>query len=133
MQSKGLSRGFSNTTVQKHSLWHSAFFIVQLAHPYMTTGKTIDLTIQNFVGKVTSPHFNALSRFVIAFLPRSKCLLLSWLQSSSVVILEFKKIKSVTISTFSPSMCDEKMGPDAMILVFQMLSFKPASFKFIYF
>ena len=83
LQSKGLSRGFSNTTVQKHSLWHSAFFIVQLAHPYMTTGKAIALTRQTFVGKVMSLLLNMLSRLVITFLPRSKRLLISWLQSPS--------------------------------------------------
>ena len=86
LQSKGLSRGFSNTTVQKHQFfWCSAFFIIQLSHPYMTTGKTIALTV---VGKVTSLLFNMLSRLVITFLPRSKCHLISWLQSPSAVILE---------------------------------------------
>ena len=84
-------------------LWHSAFFMVQLSHPYMTTGKLIALTIWTFVGKVMSLLFNTLSRFVIAFLPRSKCLLILWLQSLSTVILELKKIKSVTVSTFSAS------------------------------
>ena len=120
LQSKGLWRLFFNTTVQKHS-----FFIVQLPYPYMTTGKTIALTRWTFVGKVTSLLFNMLSRFVIAFLPRSKRLLTSWLQSPSAVILEPQKIKSVTVSTVSPSICPEVMGPDAMILVFWMLSFKP--------
>ena len=105
-------------------LQHSAFFMVQLSHPYMTTGKTIALTRRTFVGKVMSLLFNMLSRFVIAFLSRSKCLLISWLQSPSVVILEPPKIKSVTVSTVSPSICHEVMGPDA-ILVFCMLSFKP--------
>ena len=100
------------------TLWHSAFFIVQLSHPYMTTGKTIALTRRTFVGKVISLLFNILSRLVMAFLPRSKCLLISWLQSSSAVILELKKIKSVTVSTVSPSICHEVMGLDAMILVF---------------
>ena len=84
----------------------------------MTTGKTIALTIQTFVGKVMSPLFNMLSRFVIAFLPRSKHLLISWLQSPSAVILELKKLNSLTVSTISPSICHEVMGPDAMILVF---------------
>ena len=84
-------------------LHHSVFFMVQLSHPYMTTGKTIALTIQTFISKVTSLLFNVLSRFVMAFLPRSKGLLISWLQSLSTVILEPKKIKSVTASTFSPS------------------------------
>ena len=107
-------------------LWHSAFFMVQLSHPYITTGKTVALTIQTFVGKVLSVFFNMLSRFVIAFLPRSKRLLISWLQSLSKVILEPKKIKSVTASTFSPSICHEVMRPGATILVFWMLNFKPA-------
>ena len=96
----------------------SAFFMVQLSHVYMTTGKSIALTIQTFVSKVMSLLFNVLSRFVIAFLPRSKCLLISCLQSLSVVVLEPKKIKSVSVSTFSPSVCHEGMIPDAMILVF---------------
>ena len=94
----------------------------------MTTGKTIALTIWTFVGKVISLFFKTLSRFVIAFLPRSKCVLISWLQSLSAAIFEPKKIKSVTVSIFSPSICHEVMGPDAMILVFLMLSFKPVFF-----
>ena len=89
--------------------------MVQLSHPYMTTGKTIALTICTFFGKLMSLLFNMLSIFVIAFLPRSKHLLISWLQSPSAVILEPKKIKSVTVSTVSPSICHEVMGPDAMI------------------
>ena len=97
-------------------LWHSAFFIVQLSHPYMTTGKTIALTRQTFVDKVTSLLFNMLSGLVITFLPRSMSLLISWLQSPSAVILEPRKIKSATVSTVSPSICHEVMGPDAMIL-----------------
>ena len=93
--------------------------MVQLSHPYMTTGKIIALTIWTFVNKVMPLLFNTtLSRFVIAFLPRSKCLLISWLQQPSVVILEHKKIKSVTVSIVSPSICHEVMGLDAMILVF---------------
>ena len=96
----------------------SAFFIVQLSHPYMTTRKTIALTRQTFVDKVMSLLFNMLSRLVITFLPRSKCLLISWLQSPSTVILEPKKIKSDTVSTVSPSISHDVMGPDAMILVF---------------
>ena len=92
--------------------------MVQLSHPYMTTGKTIALTRWTFVGKVMCLFFNMLSRFVIAFLPRSKCLLLSWLQSPSVVILEPKKIKSFTVSIVSPSISHEVMGPTAMILFF---------------
>ena len=101
----------------------------------MTTGKTIALTRCTFVGKVMSLLYNILSRLVIAFLPRSKHLLISWLQSPSAVILQPEKIKSVTVSIDSPSICHEIMGPDAMILVFWMLSFKPAfslsSFTFI--
>ena len=99
-------------------LWRSAFFIVQLSHPYMTTGKTIALTRWTFVGKVMPLFFNMLSKLVIIFLPKSKCLLISWLQSPSAVILEPKKIKSATVSTVSPSTYHEVMGPDAMILVF---------------
>ena len=93
----------------------SAFFIVQLSHPYMTTGKTIALTRWNFFGQVISLLFNMVSRLVITFLPRSNCLLISWLQSPSAVILEPQKIKSDTVS---PSICHEVMGPDAMIFVF---------------
>ena len=96
----------------------SAFFRVQLSHPYMTTGKTIALTRRTFVGKVMSLLLNMLSRLVITFLPRSKRLLISWLQSPSAVILEPQKIKSDTVSTVSPSICHEVMGPDAMIFVF---------------
>ena len=96
-------------------LWLSAFFIVQLSHPYMTTGKTIALTRRNFVDKVMSLLLNMLSRLVITFLPRSKRLLISWLQVPSAVILEPRKIKSATVS---PSICHKVMGPDAMILVF---------------
>ena len=92
--------------------------MAQLLHPYMTTGKAIALTIQTFVGKVMSLLFNTLSRFVIAFLPRSKRLLISWLQLPSAVILEPKKIKSVTVFIVSPFLCHEVMGLDAMILVF---------------
>ena len=106
LQSKGLSRVFCNTTVQKQTiLRHSAFFTVQFSHPYMTTGKTIALTRQTFVGKIMSLLFNMLSRLVITFLPRSKRLLISWLQSPSAVILEPRKIKSAIVSTVSPSIC----------------------------
>ena len=136
LQSKGLSRVFSNTTVKKHqffgtqpSLWSNS------QYPHMTTGKTIVLTRQTFVSKVMSLLFNMLSRLVIVFLSRSKHLLISWLHSPSAVILEPKKIKSVTVSIVSPSICHEVMGPDAMISVFWMLSFKPdfsfSSFTFI--
>ena len=132
--------GTLKSLLQHHSskdsiLWHSAFYIVQLSHPYMTAEKTIAFARWIFLGKVMSLLFNMLSRFVIAFLPRSKCLLISWLQSLSAVILEPKKVKSVTVCTFLPSICHEVMGPDAMIFVFWMLSFKPAfslsSFTFI--
>ena len=94
-------------------LWCSAFFIVQLSHSYVTTGKTIALIRWTFVGKVMSLLFNMLSRLVITFLPRSKRLLISWLQSPSAVILEPPKIKSDTVSTVSPSICHEVTGPDA--------------------
>ena len=115
-------QGTLESLLQHHSLKslilrHSAFFIVQLSQPYTTTGKTIALSIWTFVGKVMSLLFNMLSRLVITFLPRSKRLLISWLQSPSAVILEPPKIKSVTLSTVSPSICHEMMGPDAMILV----------------
>ena len=113
----------------------AAFLMVQLSHPYMITGKTIALTRQTLVSKVMSLLFNMLSTLVIAFLPRSKHLLISWLQSPSAMILEPPKIKSVTVSIVSPSICHDVMGLDAMILVFWMLSFKPAfsfsSFTFI--
>ena len=92
--------------------------MVQLSHLYMTTGKNIALTRWTFIGKVMSLLFNMLSRLVITFLPRSKCLLISWLQSPSAVILELKKIKSDTVSTVSPSISHEVLGPDAMILSF---------------
>ena len=116
--------------LQHHSskasiLWYSAFFIVQLSHPYMTTGKAIVLTIWIFVDKVMSLLFNMLFWFVIGFLSRSKHLLISWLESWSAVILEIKKINSVTVSIISPCICHEVLGLDAMILVFWMLSFKP--------
>ena len=111
-------QGTVKSLLQYHSspiLSHSAFFIVQLSHPYMTTGKTIALTRQTFVGKVMSLLFNMLSKFFITFLPRNKHLFISWLQSPSAVILEPKKIKSATVF---PSICHEVMGPDAVILVF---------------
>ena len=116
-------QGSIKRLLQHHSskasvLCHSAFFTVQLSHPYMTTGKTIALTRWTFVGKVMSLLLNMLSRFVITFLPRSKCLLISWLQSPSAVILEAKKMKADTVSTVSPSICCEVLGQDSMILVF---------------
>jgi len=109
--------------LQHHSskasiLRRSAFFTVQLSHPYTTTGKTIALTRRTFVGKVMSLLFNMLSRLVITTLPRSKRLLFSWLQLPSAVILEPKKIKSLTVSIISPSICHEVIGPDAMMFVF---------------
>ena len=104
-------------------LWHSALFMVQLSHPYMTTGKTIALTRWTFVGRVMSLLFNMLSRVVIAFLPRGKHLLTSWLQSPSAVILGPEKIKSLTVSIVSPSICHEVMGPDAMIFFFLNIEF----------
>ena len=116
-------QGTLKSLLQHHSskasiLWHSAFFIVQLSCPYMTTGKIIALTRRTFVGKVMSLLFNMLSRLVITFLPRRKCLLISWLQSPSAVFLQPKKIKSLTVSIVYPSICHEMMGPDATILVF---------------
>ena len=123
-------QGTLRSLPQHHSskasiLWWLAFFIVQLSHPYMTTGKIKALTGQTFVGKVMSLLFNMMSRLVITFLPRSKHLLISGLQSPSAVILELPKIKFATISTVSPSICHEVIGPDAMILAFWILSFKP--------
>jgi len=111
---------------------HSSKASILRSHIHMTTGKTVALTRRTFVGKVMSLLFNMLSRLVLAFLPRRKCLLISWLQSPPAVILEPKKIKSVTVSIVSPSICLEVMGPDAMILVFWMLSFKPAFSLFFF-
>ena len=112
-------QGTLRSLLQHHSskasvLQRSTFFMAQLSHAYMTSGKTIALTICTIVGKAMSLLFNTLSRFVIAFLPRRKCLLISWLQSPSPVILEPKKIKSLTVSTVCPSICHEVMEPDAM-------------------
>ena len=119
LQSKRLSRVFSNTTVQKHQFFSAQlFFVVQLSHPNMTSRKTIALTRQTFGGKVMLLLFNMLSRLVTAFLPRSKCLLISRLQFLSAVILESKKIKSLMVSIASTSICHEVMGPDAMIFEF---------------
>ena len=132
-----LSKGLSKSLLQHHSSKASilrclALFIVKLSHPYMTPVKTIALTKWTFVGKVVSLLFNMLSRLVITLLPRSKRLLISWLQSPSAVIFEPPKVTSLTVS---PSICHEVMGPDVMILVFWMLSFKPtfslSSFTFI--
>ena len=101
----------------------SAFFMVQLSHPYKMTGKTIALTIWTLIGKVMFLLFNMLSRLVIGFLPRGKCLLISWLKSPSPMILEPKKIKSLTVSMVSPSICHEVMGLDTMILAFLNVEF----------
>ena len=119
-------QGTLKNLLQLHSLKASVlqcspFFMVQLSHSYMTTGKTVALTAWTFVSKVMSLLFNMLSRFFMSFLPRSKYLLISWLQSLSTVIWETKKIKSVTASTFSPSTCHEVMGLDAVTLSFLML------------
>ena len=106
--------------------------MVHVSHPYMTPGKTIALTIWIFVSKVMSLLFNTLSRFLIAFLPRSKHLLILWLQSLSAVILELKKRKSITASTFSPSISHEEIGPDAMTLVFFSVEFQASSFTLLF-
>ena len=119
LHSNGLKNLLQHHSSKASVLQHSSFFMVQLSHPYMTTGKIIALTTGTFVGKVMSLLFNMLSRLVIAFLPRTKHLLISWLQSPSAVILEPPKIKSATLSIVSPSICYEVMGPDAMILVFE--------------
>jgi len=116
-------QGTLKSPLQHHSskasiLQRSAFFIIQLSHPYMTTGKTKALTRQTFVGKLTSLLIYMLSTLVITFLPRNKHLLISWLQSSSAVILVLKKIKSLTVSVVSPSICHEVVGLNAMILGF---------------
>ena len=116
-------QGTLKCLLQHHSsqvsiLWHSAFFTVQLSHPYMTTGKTIALTRWTFFGKVMSLLLNMLSRLVITFLTKSKHLLISWLKLPSAVILEAPKIKSDTVSTVSPSISHEVMRPDTMIFVF---------------
>ena len=131
-------QGTLKSLLQYHSskasiLLHLAFFIVQLSHPYMTTGKTIALTKWTFVGKVMSLLFNILSRLVITFLPGRKRLLISWVQSPSAVILEPKKLKSATFSTISPSICHEVMRLDAMILVVWMLSFKGRDTKICFY
>ena len=137
LQSKGLSGFFSSTTIWKHQFFSAQPFLLYgptlpSIHDYQ---KNHSFDYWTFVAKVMSLLFNMLSRFVIAFLPRSKCLLISWLQSLSTVILEPKKIKSVTVPIFSPSICHEVMGSDAKIFVFWMLSFKAAfslySFTFI--
>ena len=113
---------FQHHSLKASILQRSAFFIVQLSHPYVTTGKTIAFPRWTFVGKVMSLLLNTLSRLVLTFLPRSKCFLISWLHSPSAVILEPQKIKSDTVST---SISHAVMGPDVLIFVFWMLSFKP--------
>ena len=116
---QGILKSLLQHHISKASIfWCSAFFIVQLSCPYMTTGKTIALTRQTFVGKVMSLLLNILSRLVITFIPRSKRLLISWLQSPSAVILEPRKIKFVTVSIVFPSICHDVMGPNTMIFVF---------------
>ena len=120
LQSKRLSESYPTLQYKSINSSRSAFLIVQLSHPYMTTGKTIALTKWTFVDKVISLLFNMLPRLVIIFLPRSKYLLIIWLQSPSAVILEPSKIKSATVSTVTPSICHEVIGLDAMILVFWM-------------
>ena len=112
-------------------LWHSAFFTVQFSQPYMTTGKTIALSIWTFVSRVMSLLCNTLSRFIVAFLPRSNCLLISWLQSLSTVILEPKKRKSVTISIFSPSIYHAVIGHIYMIHKPEIFTIKPALFTLL--
>ena len=116
-------QGTRKSLLQHHSskasiLQHSAFFTVQLSHPYMTTGKIVALTRRTLVGQIMSLLLNVLSRLVITFLPRSKRLLISWLQSPSAVILEPQNIKSDTVSTVYPSICHEVVGPGTMILIF---------------
>jgi len=118
LQSKGLSRVFSNPTVQKHQFFGTQLSLCEISHPYTTAGKTIALVKWTVFSKVISLLFNTLSSLVIAFLPGSKHLLFSWLQSPSAVILEPKKIKSVTVPIVSPSICQAVMGLDAMILGF---------------
>ena len=136
LQSKGLWRVSSNTAVKKHQFFSAQpFFMVQLSHSYMTTRKTVALTICIFVSKVKYLLFKKNIRSRFAFLPRRRHLLILWLQSLSTVILEPKKLTSVTVSIVPPSICLEVMGPDAMIFAFWILSFKPAfsfpSFTFI--
>ena len=123
LQSKELSSLLQHHSSKTSILWLSALFLVQLLHPYMTTGKTVALTRQTFVSKIMFLLVNMLSRLVIPFLSRSKCLLISWLQSPCAMILEPKKI---TVSIVSLSTCHEVMGLDAMIFNCWMLSFKPA-------
>ena len=124
-QSKGLSRVFSKTTVQKYQFFNIQPFLWSNSQSYITNRKTIALARQNFVSKVMTLLFNMVSRFIITFLPRSKHLSISWMQSPSAVILEPKKIKFLTVSIVSPFICHEVMGTNAIIFIFWMLSFKP--------
>ena len=118
LEVQGTLKSLLQHHISKASILQSSAFLMQLSHPYMTTEKTIALTIQTSVGKVMSLLYNTLSRFVIAFLPRNMCLLISWLWSPCTLILELKKVKSVTVFTFSTSICHEVMGPNGMTLVF---------------
>ena len=126
LKSKELSRSLQHDNSKESIIWHSTFFIVQIWHSQMTARKTIALTTWNFVGKVMPLLFNTLSTCVISCLPMSKHLSISWLWSPFAMILKPKKIKSVIVSPFSLSICNKVMGTDAMILVFWMLSYKPA-------
>ena len=132
LQSKGLSRAFTNTTVQSINSSPISFLYSPTLTSIHDYWKNCSLDYTTFVGKIMLLLFNMLSRLVIEFLPRSKSLLISWLRSPSAVILEPKKIKSATVPTVSPSICHEVMGPDAMIFVFWMLSFKPTFFTFLF-
>ena len=127
LQSKGFSSLLQYHSSKASILQRSAFFTVQLSHPYMITGKTIALTRRTFVGKVMSLLFNFMSRLVITFLPKIKHLLISWLQPPSALILKPKKIKSLTVSIVSQSICHEVMGLDAMIFNFCQLFHSPLS------
>ena len=122
-QSKGLSRVFSKTTVQKYQFFNIQPFLWSNSQSYITNRKTIALARQNFVSKVMTLLFNMVSRFIITFLPRSKHLLISWMQSPSAVILEPKKIKFLTVSIVSPFICHEVMGTNAIIFIFLNVEF----------
>ena len=132
---QGTLKSLQHHRLKSLILGFSAFFIVQLSHPYLTTGKTIVLTRRTFVDKVISLHFNILCRLVITFLPRSKCLIISWLQSPSAMILGPSSPQKIMSATVSPPICHEVLALDAIILAFRMLSFKPifslSSFSFI--
>ena len=132
LQSKGLSRVFSNHNSKALVLWCPAFFLVQLSHLYTTSRKNPNFDCMVLCQQSGISPFNTLSMFVLAFLPRNKCLLISWLQSQNTVILEPKKIKSVSVSIVSPSICHKMMGPDALSLVVGMLSFKSTFSLFLF-